>query len=689
MSNLVKITLLLISLCTLVLPIKAQKRVACIGDSVTEGYGISDSTLNYPAQLQKLLGSGFVVGNFGHSGATLLKKGHNPYHKTKAYTKALSFKPDVIVIALGLNDTDPRNWPNYKNEFLADYSQLIKDFRKINPKVEVFVCTMAPIFSGHRRFLSGTRDWFDQIQALIPQIAKAQDATLIDNNSALAARIDLFEDYLHPNNRGAQLIAENIAPYIKPIQQALSLHETFGNHMVLQREVINKIRGKASANETVTIEFKNKKYHTISNRIGNWEIDLPAQSAGGPFSIKIRTTNSKIELTDVLFGDVYLSSGQSNMAFELQHALGADSILNKVQLFEKIRVFKNKNLIETSNIVWDSEQLDKVNELQYFSGNWQKSSKDAVQNFSAIAYMTAVELYKSQQVPIGIIDISVGGSNTESWIPRSVLEHDNLLATYIHTWKTSDFIQDFCRERGAKNMEASKKKHQRHPYDPAYNFEAGISKWKDTKINAVLWYQGESNAHNIEHHEYLFKIMVDSWRNVFRKDLPFYFVQLSSMNRPSWSAFRDSQRLLSNDISNCYMAISSDVGHPTDVHPKNKLMIGKRLANLIRKHTYHENIVADSPQPISYRKADNEIIIEFNHCKTLKLSNGDSINDLQLVEVDGTILEVRSAHVEGNTVRIPMLRDVINIQYGYSPFTIGNLISDTAVPVSTFNLKID
>lgn len=689
MSNLVKITLLLISFCSLALTIKAQKRVACIGDSVTEGYGISDSTLNYPAQLQKLLGSGFVVGNFGYSGATLLRKGHNPYHKTKAYTMALSFKPDVIVIALGLNDTDPRNWPNYKNEFLGDYSQLINDFRKINPKVEVFICTMTPIFSGHRRFLSGTRDWFDQIQALIPQIAKAQNATLIDNHSALAARIDLFEDYLHPNNRGAQLIAENVALYIKPIQQALSLHETFGNHMVFQREVINKIRGKASANETVTIEFKDKKYHTISNGIGNWEIDLPAQSAGGPFSINVRTTNSKIELTDVLFGDVYLSSGQSNMAFELQNALGADSILNKVQSFEKLRVFKNKNLIETSNIVWNTEQLDKVNELQYFSGNWQKSSKDAVQNFSAIAYMTALELYKSQQVPIGIIDISVGGSNTESWIPRSVLEHDNLLATYIHTWKTSDFVQDFCRERGAKNMEDSNRKHQRHPYDPAYNFEAGISKWKDTKINAVMWYQGESNAHNIEHHAYLFKTMVESWRNVFRKDLPFYFVQLSSMNRPSWGDFRDSQRLISNDISNCYMAISSDVGHPTDVHPKNKLIIGKRLANLIRQYTYHENIVADSPQPISYRKVDNEIVIEFNHCKTLKLSNSDFINDLQLVEFEGAMLDVRSARVEGNTLRIPILKDVINIQYGYSPFTTGNLISDTAVPVSTFNLKID
>lgn len=668
----------------------AQKRVACIGDSVTKGYGIKDSTKSYPSRLQELLGNDFVVGNFGHSGATLLRKGHNPYDKSQAYKEALAFRPDVVVIALGLNDTDPRNWPNFKNEFVADYTALVNDFKKINPKVEVYICKMTPIFSGHRRFLSGTREWFDQIQSLIPEIAKANDCGLIDNHSVLSARIDLFDDYLHPNARGAELLAKNVAPYIKPIYQQLSLHETFCDHMVLQRGVANKLKGKASANEEVFVQFKDLNYSTKSNTLGNWEIDLPEQKAGGPYDIEIYTKHSKITLSDVLFGDVYLSSGQSNMAFQLRQALSADSIINQAYSFEQIRIFKNKNLAETYNTAWDQATLDKVNELEFFSGKWQKSGRESISNFSAIAYMTAFELHKSQRVPIGIIDISVGGSNTESWIPRTVLEHDNLLATYIHTWKTSDFIQDFCRERGAKNIELLTLKHQRHPYDPAYNFEAGLSKWTDTKVKAVLWYQGESNAHNIDHHEYLFKVMVDSWREAFQSELPFYFVQLSSLNRPSWADFRDSQRRLTTSVANTFMAISSDVGHPTDVHPTNKLIVGKRLANLILQHSYKEKIQADSPQPIHFQKSKDKVVLEFNNSKSLLTHSNQPIAELQYVTSAGEIVEVKDAKIEKNKLSIPLRHtEVKYIQYGYKPYSEGNLISNSEVPVSTFNLKID
>lgn len=689
MSSLYKIIVFIISLLALATPVSAQKRVACIGDSVTEGYGISDSTQNYPAQLQSLLGKGFLVGNFGHSGATLLRNGHNPYHKTNAYQEALSFNPDIIIIALGLNDTDPRNWPNFKNEFAGDYSRLILDFKQVNPNVEVFICTMTPIFSGHRRFLSGTRDWFNQIQTLIREIAQAHGATVIDNHAILAARIDLFEDYLHPNSRGAELIANNISGYLKSIQQPLSLHETFGNHMVLQRDVINKIYGKASANEPITLVFNNKAYNTISNKIGNWEINLPAQSAGGPFTIQVRTKSAQVILSDVLFGDVYLSSGQSNMAFKFRDALTADSLLKQANSFDKIRVFRNRSLAETNNVVWDNTTLERINELQYFSGNWQKSRQESTSEFSAIAYSTAVELYKSQQIPIGIIDISVGGSNTESWIPRRVLEKDNLLATYIHSWRTSDFVQDFCRERAAKNLELGKLKHQRHPYDPAYNFEAGISKWTNTQLTGILWYQGESNAHNIEHHEYLFPVLVDSWREAFQTDLPFYFVQLSSTNRPSWGDFRNSQRLLSNKVENSFMAVSLDVGHPTDVHPKDKLVIGKRLANLIRQHAYKEQLQANSPQPISYTKRNGEISIVFDNCKALTTADNALIQDLHYVNHQGDIIKDVRVVIKKNTLVVLASEDVKHVQYGLTPYSNGNLISDIGVPVSTFNLKID
>lgn len=689
MINLRKISLIIWLLVVVINAAFAKKRVACIGDSVTKGYGIKDSTKSYPYQLQQLLGNDFMVGNFGHSGATLLRKGHNPYHKTKAYQDALSFQPDVIIVALGLNDTDPRNWPNYGNEFARDYTALLDDFRKINPAVEVFICKMTPIFSGHSRFLSGTRDWFYKIQNLLPEIAKANNAKLIDNHAPLAARIDLFDDYLHPNSRGAEILANNVAAYLKPVVQPLSIKKTIGNHMVLQRGAANKIQGFATANEIVSIHFKGKEYKSKADHLGNWEVTLPAQPAGGPFEIKVSTLTSKLVLEDILFGDVFLDSGQSNMAFPLIAAAGADSLLSKADTFDKIRIFKNKCLVETNNVAWEKNVLNQINELDYFSGSWQKSSKKSISNFSAIAYATAVELHKSQGVPIGIIDISVGGSNTESWIPRTVLEHDNLLASYIHSWRKSDFVQDFCRDRGAKNLEFSEVKHQRHPYDPAYNFEAGMSKWTSTNLSGILWYQGESNAHNMEHHAYLFPVLVKSWRDVFQQNLPFYFVQLSSINRPSWPVFRDSQRLLSTSIENVHMAISSDVGHPTDVHPTNKLVIGERLAKLIRQHNYKKKQNADSPQPISYKKANSKLILEFSHCKTLITTDKKIIQELEYVTTKGEVIPISNAILKNNTIIIPMLQNLKSVQYAFNPYTEGNLISDTNVPVSTFNLLID
>ncbi len=689
MNILPKILFIILSLLTFGDHLYAQKKVACIGDSVTKGYGIKDSTKSYPSQLQQLLGNDFLVKNFGHSGATLLRKGHNPYHKTKAYQEALAFQPDVIVIALGLNDTDPRNWPNYGQEFVGDYTRLIDDFKRINPEVEVYICSMTPIFSGHPRFLSGTREWFDNIQALIPDIAKANNASLIDNHLPLAARIDLFDDYLHPNARGAEILAKNVAVFLKPVNQPLSINETFGNHMVLQRGVRNTFSGKASAQEKIVVQFNKKKYTAIADTYGNWQVQLDAQASGGPYEIEVSSSNSKIILTDILVGDVYLASGQSNMALPLQGALGADSLLADVNLYKHIRVYKNKVLAETNNVAWDKNTLHQINELNYFSGSWEKSTNASISNFSAIAYATAVELYKSQRVPIGIVDISVGGSNTESWIARKVLEQDNLLATYIQNWRSSDFIQDFCRDRAAKNLELSEVKHQRHPYAPAYNYESGISKWTSTNLKGILWYQGESNTHNIELYAYLFPVLVKSWRDAFKQDLPFYFVQLSSINRPSWPAFRDSQRLLANSLSNVYMAVSSDVGHPTDVHPKYKLIIGERLANLIRQHTYKEKLNAESPQPVKYRKSEGKLIIDFNNCKSLTTKNNDIIQDLEYITNKGEIIAIDNAAIVQNTLTIPLNSNLKSVRYGYAPYTEGNLFSESNVPVSTFNISID
>lgn len=666
-------------------------KIACIGNSVTFGYGLGNPAEDsYPSQLQALLGQRFEVRNFGHSGATLLREGHRPYYKTEEYRKALDFRPDVAIIHLGLNDTDPRNWPNYKNSFASDYATLIDSIRSANPKMQIYICRLSPIFSGHPRFLSGTRHWYEQIQVLIPQISKNNQVGLIDLHSPLAARIDLFEDYLHPNKQGAALIAAQVAHVLTPITQDLQLAETIGSNMVLQRNWENSIYGKGTAAAEIKVIFNRKSYRTHVNQNGFWEIKLPKMGAGGPYEIKVSSGRKNIELKNILFGDVYLASGQSNMAFPLRRALKSESLLKNASSQKNLRLFKCENLVETNAVAWDSATLRKVNDLAYFQGSWSQATADEAAQFSAVAYSFAEQLAKEQHIPIGIIDLSVGGSNTESWIDRKSLESDDLLASYIHSWQKSDFLQEFCRERASQNLVHSNVKNQRHPYQPAYNFEAGVSKWLSTGLKGILWYQGESNAHNIELHERLFKTLVSSWRKSFHQDLPFFFVQLTSLDRPSWGDFRNSQRLLEKQISDTYMAVTLDVGDSLDVHPREKILVGQRLANLASQHLYGAVLNADHPNPVQYRIYGDRLLLTFDQCTKLKTGENTAVKGFQLVDNKGRIFNVQANILSDNTVEINKPNvEVRRILYGYEPFSRANLQNEIGTQVSTFDLTIE
>ena len=157
------------------------KKVACIGNSITYGYGLPDrNTQSYPVQLQKMLGESYEVRNFGKPGATLLNKGHLPYTKQEEYRKAIDFAGDIVIIHLGINDTDPRNWPNYRDDFVKDYVTLINSFQNANPEARILIALMTPISDRHPRFLSGTRDWHRDIQLAIENVARYTGVQLID-----------------------------------------------------------------------------------------------------------------------------------------------------------------------------------------------------------------------------------------------------------------------------------------------------------------------------------------------------------------------------------------------------------------------------------------------------------------------------------------------------------------------------
>ncbi|WP_276496680.1 GDSL-type esterase/lipase family protein [Pontibacter litorisediminis] len=662
-------------------------KVACMGNSVTYGYLLEDREHKaYPAQLQQLLGDRYEVANFGLSGATLLRKGHRPYTKTQQYQDALAFRPDIAVIHLGLNDTDPRNWPNYRDEFAADYYHLIDTLRAVNPEVRILISRLTPIFSGHPRFTSGTRDWFWQIQELIPVIAENRNVELIDLHTPLYRRPDLFPDQLHPTAEGAGIIAATVAGHLTGKYGGLQLAPVFSDHMVLQQKMPVPVQGIADAGQEVTVRFNGVEAKATAGPDGKWQAMLPAQKAGGPHQLQVSTAGKSISINDVLVGEVWLCSGQSNMAFPLRQAVHTAREMRQAQQSSSIRLLKMRPLAETYDVAWDSVTLKKVNKLQYFSGTWQRSDSAAAKDFSAVAYYFGKQLQEQLGVPVGLIEVAVGGSGTESWISRYTLEHHPQLVHMLHTWRGSDFLMPWVRERTAKNLENATLATQRHPYQPAYNYEAGIAPLTAFPIKGVIWYQGESNAHNIELHEELFKTLVSDWRGAWGYAFPFYYTQLSSINRPSWPHFRDSQRRLLAQVEHTGMAVTSDVGDPQDVHPRQKRQVGERLAAWALARTYGKRVTYSGPLFKEVRFADGKAICTFEHGKGLRTSDGQALRGFEVAGSDRVFREAK-AEARGDKVWVSSdeVPDPKYVRYAWQPYTEANLTNKAGLPASTFN----
>jgi sialate O-acetylesterase len=184
--------------------------------------------------------------------------------------------------------------------------------------------------------------------------------------------------------------------------------------------------------------------------------------------------------------------------------------------------------------------------------------------------------------------------------------------------------------------------------------------------------------------------LVSSWRKSFHQELPFFFVQLSSIDRPSWGDFRNSQRLLEKAIAGTYMAVTIDVGDSLDVHPREKIVVGRRLANLVRKHVYGVELNADHPAPVSYALRDDKLLLTFDHCIKLVTPGNATVKGFQVMDNKGKISDVNANILSGNVVQIVKPNfQFTKILYGYEPFSRANLQNEIGTPVSTFDLTIN
>lgn len=675
-----------IALSLIAISLHAQKiKVACVGNSVTYGYGLDRPEVNaYPAQLQRLLGDEFEVGNFGKSGATLLNKGHRPYMQQEEFKKAIAFAGDRVIIHLGLNDTDPRNWPNYRDEFVSDYLSLIDSFRLVNPKCKIAICRMTPISNRHQRFESGTRDWYWQIQKSIEEIAEIANVSLIDLQEGLYNRPDLLPDALHPNIEGAGIIASKVYCALTGDYGGLQLSQLYSDNMVLQREEEIVLSGIANAGDVVTVTIGRQKKKAITASNGKWSVVLDPLQTGNPYTLTISTSKKKYVFNNVLAGEVWLCSGQSNMAFMVKEGAEKREQLAKASSKPQIRFFDMKPRWLTNSEEWDVSALDSLNRLQYYKETkWQECTEQTAANVSAIAYEFGMMLSDSLHVPVGLIINAIGGSACESWIDRKTLEFS--YPDILYSWKENDRIQPWVRERASLNVKQSSNKLQRHPYEPCYLFEAGIAPLAKYPVKGVIWYQGESNAHNIEVHEILFPLLVESWRKNWNKELPFYYVQLSSLNRPSWTWFRDSQRRMLKDIRCVGMAVSSDCGDSTNVHPTRKKEVGDRLARLALHDTYGKSLTPSGPQFRSVEFTNGAAFVTFDFNEGMHSSDGESLKTFEIAEHEGVFFSAMAEVVDGRIkVWSKEVKNPRFVRYGWQPFTRANLVNKEGLPASTF-----
>ena len=660
-------------------------KVACVGNSIAYGTGVAEREKNaYPVKLQQMLGDKYEVGNFGKPGATLLNKGHRPYTQQQEYKDALAFAGDIVVIHLGINDTDPRNWPNYRDEFIGDYRALMQSFREVNPKVRFLLARMTPLSDRHFRFESGTRDWHAEIQLAIECIAKAEGVQLIDFHEPLYPYPYMLEDAVHPNAEGAAILAKNVYEGITGDFGGLQMSDLYTDNMVLQHGEVLMVQGKADAGQKITVSIAGQKKKTVADSNGKWMVHLDPLKAGGPYTLTISADKQKLIYNNVLAGEVWLCSGQSNMEFYLSwSATGKRDIPQSSN--DQIRLYDMKARWRTNAVEWEASVLDSLNHLQYFTdASWTVCSPETAGQFSAIAYYFGRMLQDSLQVPIGLICNAIGGSPTEAWVDRRTLEYE--FPAILRNWTKNDFIQDWVRGRAALNVKKSSYKFQRHPYEPCYLYESGILPLQQYPIKGVLWYQGESNAHNKDAHEKLFKLLVQSWRkNWNQSDMPFYYVQLSSLNRPSWPWFRDSQRRLMDEIANSGMVVCTDRGDSLDVHPTRKQEVGERLAYWALNKTYGHQVVPSGPLYKSVSFNGNVAYVSFDYAEGLKASEGSELLTFEIAGEDQVFYPAK-AIVEGKQIKVwsNEVKEPKVVRYGWQPFTRANLVNGAGLPASTF-----
>lgn len=380
------------------------------------------------------------------------------------------------------------------------------------------------------------------------------------------------------------LIVYSIAALATRVESALIPARPFADHMVLPMGRETPVWGIAAPGTEVAIRFGTRSAHGKADMRGNWRITLNDLSASAESrDLEIISGNERIILRDVLVGEVWLCSGQSNIDFPLAKAVGGRQEAAEAGSFPAIRLMNLTGTCTSPRKYGDAEMRRLVPDL-FFTGTWQVASEKSALEFSAVGWWTGKTIHLTKSMPVGLIDNSVGGSGAEAWLPREVLESRKKYAELIgEAWIYSERIGNWTRGRAKLNLGG---KPGNHPYRPGFLFDSGTRWWQGFPLTGVLWYQGETSAEILDDawNEGLITDLVQGWRKVLAQpELPFFMVQLPRIGgndplRRGWPQFRAVQASAASKLKNVSLIETVDLGWDSpDVHPPDKRPVGERL----------------------------------------------------------------------------------------------------------------
>jgi sialate O-acetylesterase len=467
------------------------------------------------------------------------------------------------------------------------------------------------------------------------------------------------------------------------------LPKLLASHMVLQREQPIHLWGWAEPGEAVSATLEGKTQSTVTDPIGHWQIYLPAMTAGGPYRVTIKGTN-EITLDDVLVGDVWFASGQSNMEMPLKGFPGA--VIKNSE--EEIRNATHKDLR-----LFRTPKRASNYPLPDFDAQWTECTPQTAGDFSAVAYFFGRQIAKDENVPIGLIDSTWGGTPVESWISMNGLGSDSSLMPVFAEWgKMADDSAERDAMLSAEKREDAVAKsagkpapvHDWHP-DPASWAPAGlyngmVAAALNFRIKGVIWYQGESNARlsRANMYEREFPALIGDWRTHWQEgNFPFLFVQLANFNsspRESYETIREAQRRTLS-LANTGMAVTIDIGTPENVHPPNKQEVGARLALAAEAITYGKHIEYSGPLFRETSIDGPALRVWFDHTSGgLRGTSGFEIAGADHHFVPAT------ARIDGDTVLLTAdgITSPKYARYGWANAPTVNLVNGEGLPASPF-----